>query len=281
MLLSLIGGMEVITYGGISIVNAIPAMLGGAAAVDLKVKVSFDRGRGCELDPFIGFIVKYVSTRLNKPIPEDLCVAVDSEVPPSSGLKSNSAVAVAVAYGLAKILGIQLSPVDSAKLAAEATRAHGSSITGAFDDASASILGGVVLTDNSSMNVIKQFETSDDYSVVLTGFRSSKRLQNLDRLRALKDVYRAVFEMALKGDLWRAATVNGMFVAEALGYWDALEVVGRAMGMGALASGVSGNGPAIFAVFKHGEEGPFVDYVDFRIGYHIQTHLVNIIHKVT
>lgn len=35
---------EYITYGGISIINAIPAWLGGAVAVDLKVRVKINDG---------------------------------------------------------------------------------------------------------------------------------------------------------------------------------------------------------------------------------------------
>ncbi len=34
---------------------------------------------------------------------------------------------------------------------------------------------------------------------------------------------------------------------------------------------ISGNGPSLFAVFRDGEEGPFLDFVDRTYGYYIHT----------
>lgn len=267
--------MEYITYGGISIINAIPAWLGGAAAIDLKVRVRVREGY-CDVGDFVGFVIDYLRSKLG--LEHDMCVEVDSEVPPGSGLKSNSAVAVGVIHAvLNSFRGGSVDPVDVARLAAEVTRAHGSSITGAFDDASAALLGGgIVLTDNKSLRVIRQLNP-DPLTVVITGYRVGKNLQGIDRLRALSGgLYQALFNMALNGDLWRAATINGILVAESLGYHNALETIGTALRLGAVSSGVSGNGPAIYAVFKPGEEGgPFIDYIrNTWGGYYIVTRLV-------
>ncbi|WP_243674595.1 hypothetical protein [Vulcanisaeta distributa] len=160
-------------------------------------------------------------------------------------------------------------------------RAHGSSITGAFDDASAAILGGAVLTDNKSLSIIKQLNL-DPFTVVITGHRERKNLRSIDRLRALSGIYQALFSMAINGDLWRAATINGILVAESLGYYNALEIIGRALRLGAVASGVSGNGPSIYAVFRPGEEGPFIDYISSTWGgYYLVTKLVEIRYLVS
>ncbi len=261
---------EYITYGGISIINAVPAWLGGAAAINLRVRVRVREG-ACPMSEFVNFIINYLRARLG--LDRDFCVEVDSEVPPGSGLKSNSAVAVGVIHGVLSLLG-DADPIMSAKLAAEATRAHGSSITGAFDDASAAILGGIVLTDNKSLRVIRQLNP-EPLTVVITGYNDRKNLQYIDRLRALSGVYRELFSMALNGDLWRAATMNGVLVAEALGYHRALETIGAAMRLGALASGVSGNGPSIYAVFRPGDEGPFIDYIGNTWKYYLVTKLVS------
>ncbi|WP_243674593.1 hypothetical protein [Vulcanisaeta distributa] len=110
---------EYITYGGISIINAIPAWLGGAVAVDLKVRVKINDGP-CAMNEFINFIINYLRERLG--INNDVCIEVNSEVPPGSGLKSNSAVAVGVIYTLLTSLrGGNASPVEVARLAAEVT----------------------------------------------------------------------------------------------------------------------------------------------------------------
>ncbi len=111
-------------------------------------------------------------------------------------------------------------------------------------------------------------------TVVITGYGNRKNLQGIDRLRGLSGIYRELFSIALNGDLWRVATINGILVAESLGYHRALETIGAAMRLGALASGVSGNGPSIYAVFKPGDEGPFIDYIRSTWGYYLVTRLV-------
>jgi len=266
--------IEYVSYGGISIINAIPAWLGGTAAVNLPVRVRVTKGF-CEHDEFITFIINHLRNKFNTDL--KVCVHVDSQIPRASGLKSNSAVAVALIHAVKKFLGLDDDPVDSARLAAVITRAHGSSITGAFDDASAAILGGIVLTDNKSMSIIKHLRAGD-FTVVITGYRESKNLMGIDRLRALSSIYTPLFEMARNGDVWRAATINGILVAESLGYYRALETISAALRLGALASGVSGNGPSIYAVFKPGEEGPFIDYIINSWGYYLTTNFVEPTH---
>ena len=89
--------MEYTTYGGVSIINAIPSLRGGAMAIDLPVRVNASKGE-CPMDEFTSFIVKYASARLG--IKEEYCIRVNSNIPVASGLKSNSAVAVGGIYAL-------------------------------------------------------------------------------------------------------------------------------------------------------------------------------------
>lgn len=233
-------------------------------AIDLPVRVSVSKGE-CPMDEFTSFIVKYASAKLG--VREEYCIRVNSNVPVASGLKSNSAVAVGVTYALAKATGAELSKIDVIRIAAEATKVHGSSITGAFDDASASLLGGVVLTDNRLMKVIKHINPPNDVVVVITGFKEGKKPININALRDLRSLYHDLMHWALEGKLWEAATINGIMVAKALGYVKQLSAISEALGSGALAAGVSGNGPSIYAVFKVGEEGPFIDYINKHWGY--------------
>lgn len=237
-------------------------------AIDLPVRVNVSRG-GCSMDEFTSFIVKYASAKLG--VREEYCIRVNSNVPMASGLKSNSAVAVGVTYALAEVSKVGLSKINVIRIAAEATKAHGSSITGAFDDASASLLGGVVLTDNRLMKVIKHINPPNDVVVVVTGFKEGKKAINVDALKSLSSIYHDLVHWVLEGRLWEAATINGIMVAKVLGYIKQLSAIGEALGKGALAAGVSGNGPSIYAVFKTGEEGPYVDYVNEHWGYLILT----------
>ncbi|WP_292000166.1 shikimate kinase [Caldivirga sp.] len=266
--------MEYTTYGGVSIINAIPSLRGGTMAIDLPVRVNVSKGN-CAMDEFTSFIVKYVSTRLG--IKEEYCIKVNSNVPMASGLKSNSAVAVGVTYALTEAAEVGLSKIDAIRIAAEATKAHGSSITGAFDDAAASLLGGVVLTDNRLMKIIKHINPQNDVVVVITGFREGKKPISIDALRGLSSLYHDLTHWALDGKIWEAATINGIMVAKALGYVNQLRVIGEALSRGALSAGVSGNGPSVYAVFKDGEEGPYVDYINKHWGYLILTRPISML----
>ena len=273
--------VETITYGGISVINAIPAFLGGTIAIDLKARIIIslnNESKKCPYNEFVNFITNYTLKRWNLDLSyNDLCINVISEIPPTSGLKSNSAIASGLIYGLAIALGIKISPIDAARIAAEATKMHGSSITGAFDDAAASILGGLVLTDNATNSIIKHLNLNDEYIVIITGFKDKKKkLEKIDRLRSLTPIYKEIFNLALNGDLWRATIINGILVAESLGYLDAIPFISNALIKGAIASGVSGNGPSVFAIFKPGEEGPFIDYVEQNWNYYLVTRFVNI-----
>ena len=265
--------MEFTTYGGISILNAIPALVGAAMAISLEAKAHVEPG-SCEMDEFAKFIINYASRALS--ISGDYCAKVESNIPSSSGLKSNSAVASAIIYALAHEAGIGLKPIEAAALAAEATKAHGSSITGAFDDASASVLGGITVTDNSVNRLIMHANAPEEVTIVITGHRGVKALNNIDSLRGLAPLFNDLIPIVLRGDYFRAATINGLLVAEALGYYRELFIIGKALSMGALASGVSGNGPSVYAIFKDGEEGPFIDFVESLMGYYIRAKPIGV-----
>ncbi len=258
--------VEFTAYAGISIVNAIPALKGVVAAIDLPARVRAYYGE-CKAEGLIGFILNELGVK-------GVCVEVESRIPPKSGLKSNSAIATAVIYAVRRLIGEPITPLEAARLAAVLTKRHGSSITGAFDDASASALGGVVFTDNGKLEILKHDVLTGDYIVVIAGYKDEKRLENLERLRRLSGIFAEIFEMAFNGDLWRAAVLNGLLVAESLGYYKAIKAIGKALSLGALACGVSGNGPTIYAVFKKGEEGVFVDYVEEEWGYHMEVEFV-------
>src|SRR4029077_12491491 len=94
-------------------------------------------------------------------------VAVVSAIPPARGLKSSSAVGVAVAQAVASAYGRSPAAETCAAASAEVSRAIGLSATGAFDDALAAAEGGVVLTENTSRTVRARATLDTDWSVVL------------------------------------------------------------------------------------------------------------------
>jgi len=243
-------------WGGISIVNALPSGLGAAAAIDLAVRARIrpcqgkPRGSGSQL---VDEIASYFSSRYSV---ARLCFDIESEVPPASGLKSSSAVAVSLIRAIKN--AFSLEELEVPRLAAELSRLAGVSLTGALDDASAAYYGGVAFTDNTNMAIIRVADIGLDLSVVIAVPRRGSRPPiDLVALRRYSHLFQEVFSVAIQGEVLRAMTLNGLLIARLLGYRE--DIPRKALELGALAAGVTGNGPAMFAVCRRGDEGPFVE----------------------
>jgi shikimate kinase len=124
----------------------------------------------------------------------------------------------------------------------------GVSITGAFDDACASFLGGICAADNSRHTMLHRTRAPEELRVVLHVPPTELRKAKIDvlQLRAFRAASRAVFEVARKGDYWKAMTLNGLIVAAALGLDPG--PMRAALREGAMGAGISGTGPATAAV---------------------------------
>lgn len=258
-----------LAYGGITIVNAIPSWFGGAIAVNLKV---FAKVRECRYfckyqSNLIETIVRYFITRYSLPSFE---VEIASEIPPKSGLKSSSAVAVATIKAIVETYDIDEKSIP--RLAAELSRESGVSITGAFDDAVAAYYGGAVLTDNLNMLILRVSEPPRDLSAVIAveGFRDVAI--DVEKLRRHRYLFYEIFLKALEGNLFEAMKLNGLAIARLLGY-DETPIL-EALSRGALAAGVSGNGPSTFAVCRR-EDGHY--YADLLSRYFNNIKIVDIL----
>ncbi|TRM97683.1 shikimate kinase, partial [Sulfolobus sp. E1] len=122
-------------YGGVSIVNALPSWYGSTMALNMKVSVNVKEGirdRSKETD-LIKIIIDYFKEKYSIP---DILVEVNSELPQQGGLKSSSAVSVALISEIYRKFDIKdpiFPPILSAILSIKA----GVSYTGALDDATA------------------------------------------------------------------------------------------------------------------------------------------------
>src|SRR2546430_6559833 len=85
-----------------------------------------------------------------------LAISVDSEIPISRGLKSSSVVANAVVLASARALAAELEPLEMFRIGVDAAVGAGVTLTGAFDDACASLFGGNVLTDNHARSILQR-----------------------------------------------------------------------------------------------------------------------------
>jgi len=233
-------------YAGVSVVNAIPCWLGSTMAIDIKVKANFVKDNNNETS-LIKTIKMFFENNYGI---HDLVISIISPIPMQSGLKSSSAVAVAVIEAIKHKYGLNLStPELAAKLCKEA----GVSITGAFDDAVACYSGGISFTDNRRMKVFSVCELKDEFSIVLL-MRGGRSFIDVSKLKNYAHLFEKIFSLAWRGDIIQAMKLNGISVAKILGY--ETSIIRKALELGALAAGISGNGPSIFALLKQGDEGP-------------------------
>lgn len=237
------------THAGISILNAISSGYGASMAIDLSLSVEVEKGPyrlTIEGYPSDDRLVKALLKRLNEElgIASSYTITVRSFIPTSQGLKSSSALSSALAKAIVIAEGLDVKDEELLRLACKASIDAGVSITGAYDDACASFFGGIVLTDNTSMKLLKRWEADESLVVLVacsTSLPKSKvRVEDYERLRG---VGMKVKELVEDERFYEALTLNGMLTSAAQGYDSDLPY--EAIKMGALAAGVTGTGPGI------------------------------------
>jgi shikimate kinase len=244
-------------HGAVSIVNAIATGNGSSLGISLRVnaEVELARGHGVRFltgkndDRLVNNIIR--NTMPKEMIEGNLIIIkVKSEIPIGFGLKSSSAVSNAVALacsGLAK--EEEEEDVDDYAVLDAAVRASLDakvSITGAYDDATACYFGGFTVTDNYSRRLIRREEAPENLYAIIFLPRKTPRRGDVRRLSNLSDLFTDAFKLAEAGEYWKAMKLNGVLASAALGatYLPVMAAIEH----GALAAGVSGNGPSITAV---------------------------------
>ncbi|MGC8557530.1 MAG: shikimate kinase [Nitrososphaeria archaeon] len=240
--------MRVRAWGGVSALNAIISGYGSSMAVSLPVDVTVDLGDENKIvaagSSLIEEIIRLLGTN-NK-----FRIRVDSQIPAGMGLKSSSAVSAAVALALIALIDDKYDVDRAVRISAAASKNLKVSITGAHDDAYASLLGGIVLTSNEEGRLISRHSIEDKMEVLIGIPRNDRKRINVESLRSLKELGIELKKMIEEGKWMQAMTINGMLVAVANGY-DASPAIG-AVKEGAIAAGISGNGPAYFCLVKPG-----------------------------
>ncbi len=238
-----------IVHGAISIVNAIPLGIGSTLGISLKVIVEAELsdGKGIEIankdDVLIHSIIDRIIPRevlINKA----LKIRIVSDIPAGYGLKSSSAVSNALSLALIRLIKDEFDDLEVINYGVDASLDAKVSITGAFDDAYASYFGGFVVTDNYARKIIKH-DDAELLDVVILLPYNVKRSDPL-RLKTVADLFEEPVRLAKEGRYWEAMMINGILVASILGV--PYQPIKEAMEEGAVAAGVSGNGPAIAVV---------------------------------
>jgi len=274
----LTGFGEAIAHGAATIINAIATGKGAAFGVNLwtRAKISLTDEKGVvtgrilsdtkEDDTLIREAVLSVLRHFHVEDRYGADVVTASNIPIARGLKSSSVAANAVVLATAAALEQPTTDLEAINLGVEAALRAKTTITGAFDDACASYFGGIVVTDNLKRRLLKRFTIDEDYRVLfyVPGKRVYTYESNVKRMELIASQVAIAFREALEGHYWNALTLNGLLYSATLGYdsQPALE----ALECGAVASGLSGTGPATVAVTKPANVESILDAWRIRDG---------------
>jgi len=252
---------EAVATGAITLVNALATGIGSAVGIGLRVHAEIElhpSGSHGKWDirvpdhsrtPLVEGALTEALLRYAPGSSGRASLALDSEIPPARGLKSSSAVSSAIVLAVARATDRDADPLEVARLSAAVSRSTGVSATGALDDALASLAPGVVVTNNVEETLLRTYLLPPELGVALyvppgihrpapelvSGFRAHPRLG------------RSAADHALEGDWVRAMSANTRLVERVIGY-DYAALRATVERHGAVASGVSGLGPAFAAI---------------------------------
>lgn len=239
-------------HGAISIVNAIATGNGSSLGISLRVTAEAELGRGRGVKFLTGKNDdRLVNNIIRNTMPEkmiegnQITIRVKSEIPVGYGLKSSSAVSNAVALACSRLATDTIDDNAVLDAAVRASLDAKISITGAYDDATACYYGGFTVTDNYSKRLIRREEAPDNLHSVIFLPRNTPR-GDVHKLSALSDLFTDAFRLAEAGEYWKAMKLNGVLASAALS--SRYAPIMAALERGALAAGISGNGPSVAAV---------------------------------
>jgi len=230
--------IKVRVWGGISFVNALITGIGSVMAINLPLKIIIRESKEWDCDEVAREI--FTASGVSGPY----SVSTFSEIPVGMGLKSSSAYTVALALGAQKIKGY-VDPEKAVKVSAEVSKKIGISYTGAYDDAYASIYGGIVISDNRTGSLLKRWEAPKKWAVTLGLKEGMSKKVNPEFLKVFSDLGTLAVNYVENEKYFSASLLNSLIVASANGY--PIEPIIAAVKKGAI-SGISGNGPAYFAI---------------------------------
>lgn len=249
---------EATAHGALTVVNAIPTQRGAAVGLELETRarveleeregpidVTIDeapQGDASLAQACIRMVAQEHDTTLAG------TVHTTSQIPIARGLKSSSTAANAITLAALDALGEPANEEDVLRLSVDAAREAGVTLTGALDDAAASLYGGLVITDNAEDRVEHRERLNTDASVVCLvppEERFTNTLQPGD-LDPARPIAQRSLDLVRQGAWQQALTLNGLGIQAALGQGN--DPIYRALQAGAHAAGVTGTGPAIGAL---------------------------------
>ena len=261
-----------------TVLNALATGYGSAFAIDRYVSAEVTLG-GTDVIGEIADRPDADSTLIERAVelvleqydgPDGATVRTESEVPLASGLKSSSAAANASVLAALSALDVAetVDREDAARIGVAAARDAGVTITGAFDDASASMLGGLTITDNTADTLIDQDHVEWNVGIWMPPEHGFSADADVKRCQRIAPVAEAIRDLAESGAYETAMTINGFAYAAALERPSEpmIEALPEAAGVS-----LSGTGPSYVAVGEASAIDAVLDRWEDRSGQTIRT----------
>lgn len=217
--------------GAGTVLNALATGRGAAFAIDRYVRASVDLGGPAVTASVAGhpdadtrLVERCVELVLDAYGDDDAPagghVETDSDISMASGLKSSSAAANATVLATLDALGAaaDVPREEAALVGVRAARDVGVTVTGAYDDASASMLGGLTLTDNDRDVLLSRDDPDWDVLVWTPDERAFSADADASRCARIAPLAEHVEELAFAGRYGLAMTINGFAFCGALGH---------------------------------------------------------------
>ncbi|MBP2250722.1 shikimate kinase [Halarchaeum solikamskense] len=251
-----------------TVLNALATGRGAAFAIDRYTRADVELGGGGAVTGAVAGEPD-ADTRLVERCVELACetygdgvrgghVETSSEVSMAAGLKSSSAAANATVLAALDALGVadDVPREDAALLGVRAARDVGVTVTGAYDDASASMLGGLTVTDNDRDVLLARDDPDWDVLVWTPDERAFSADADAERCARIAPLAAHVEELTFAGRYGLAMTINGFAFCGALDFPLAplVEAMPAVDGVS-----LSGTGPSYVAV---GERSALEDLQD-------------------
>ena len=243
-----------IVHGAISIVNAIATGQGSALGISLEtcaevtltsdnlveVIINNDKSENTGLAQECFKLVKMKTS--------ESCgakITVNSDIPIGRGLKSSSAAATAIILSCLKAFEITMTEKEILDLSVQASKNSGVTITGALDDTAACFLGGLVVTNNLSNELLSRVIVDDDYSILIHVPDHKSYTKDVDYSGSDEFIHSldTLISMTLEGNYLGAMSLNGMIYSRILKQSNESAIL--ALKNNALAAGLSGTGPSV------------------------------------
>ncbi len=233
-------------YAAGTIVNGLATGIGCAFGFDLRARVDIS----IEEDLKTCLLLvdgKEVSDRIVDGVMRSFglkgVVKAESSIPRGCGLGSSSAFMNAMLISILKLKDEELDANHILTTNATTAMEMGISYTGAIDDAGASLLGGIVLSNNEEMKFYhREILEFDDALILLPQWK--RGTISMEELRKEAQEVEQAVEHAFRHDYRSAMLSNSRYYCRKLGY--SFEPVEQAKELG-LHGGLSGNGPAYAA----------------------------------